>query len=97
MPKLACSTEWTSSPASVPDIDPYAIDVSFPALPDKAEFEYLNNLPTSFVLPAEAVDRLRAAAGTIILSSPEFQRLLKDAGAKLVAKPPATERKATVN
>ena len=26
------------------------------------------------------VDRLRAAAGTIIMASPEFQRLLKDAG-----------------
>ena len=25
-------------------------------------FEYLNDLPTSFVLPSEAVDRLRAAA-----------------------------------
>ena len=38
----------------------YAIDVSFPALKDKAEFDYLNRQPTSFVLPAEAVDRLRA-------------------------------------
>jgi hypothetical protein len=34
---------------------------------DKAERDYLNQQPTSFVLPAEAVDRLRAAAGTIIL------------------------------
>ena len=46
-----------------------------------------NNLPPSFVLPHEAVDRLRAAAGTIIRSSPEFQRLLKDAGAKMVTEP----------
>jgi NTE family protein len=67
-----------------PDINLYAIDVSFPALKDKAEVEYLNNLPTSFVLPPEAVDRLRAAAGTIIRTSPDFQRLLKDAGAQLV-------------
>ena len=41
------------------------------------------------MLPPEAVDRLRAAAGTIIMESPEFQRLLKDVGAKLVAEPPA--------
>jgi NTE family protein len=47
----------------VPDVEIYAIDVSFPALKDKAEFDYLNRQPTSFVLPAEAVDRLRAAAG----------------------------------
>jgi NTE family protein len=40
--------------------------------PDQTELEYLNQLPTTFVLPGEAVDRLRAAAGTIILSSPEF-------------------------
>ncbi len=33
---------------------------------DRTEVEYLNDLPTSFVLPNEAVDRLRAAAGTII-------------------------------
>ena len=46
------------------------------------------------MLPPEAVDRLRAAAGTIIAASPEFQRLLDDLGAKVVvdAKPavPAT-------
>jgi len=45
-----------------PDIDPLPIDVSFGALKDMAEFEYLNGLPTSFVLSSEAVDRLRAAA-----------------------------------
>ena len=68
----------------VPEAEIYAIDVSFAALSDKAEREYLNKQPTSFVLPAEAVDRLRAAAGTIIQASPEFQRLLKDVGAKVV-------------
>jgi NTE family protein len=68
----------------VPNAEIYAIDVSFPALKDKAELDYLNQQPTSFVLPPEAVDRLRAAAGTIIMASPEFQRLLKDVGAKVV-------------
>ncbi len=72
----------------VPDAEIYAIDVSFSALKDKAELDYLNQQPTSFVLPDEAVDRLRAAAGTIILASPEFQRLLKDVGAKIVDVPP---------
>ena len=71
-----------------PEAEIYAIDVSFPALKDKAEFDYLNRLPTTFVLPPEAVDRLRAAAGTIIMASPEFQRLLKDVGARIVADPP---------
>jgi NTE family protein len=74
---------------NVPEVDLYAINVSFPALTDKAELEYLNEQPTTFVLPGEAVDRLRAAAGTIILSSPEFNRLLKDVGATMFPKPPA--------
>jgi NTE family protein len=71
----------------VPQAKIYAIDVSFAALKDKAEFDYLNQQPTSFVLPPEAVDRLRAAAGTIIAASPEFQRMLKEAGVKVAADP----------
>jgi NTE family protein len=70
-----------------PDAEIYAIDVSFAQLKDKKEFDYLNAQPTTFVLTPEAVDRLRAAAGTIILDSPEFQRLLKDVGAKIVPAP----------
>jgi NTE family protein len=73
----------------VPEAEVYAIDVSFAALPDQKERDYLNQQPTSFVLPAEAVDRLRAAAGRIILASPEFQRLLKDVGAKILVDPSA--------
>jgi NTE family protein len=75
----------------LPNAEIYAIDVSFAALKDKAEFDYLNQLPTSFVLPPEAVDRLRAAAATLVMDSPEFKRLLKDLGAKLVAESPAAE------
>lgn len=71
----------------VPDAEIVAIDVSFPALKDPAEREYLNQQPTSFVLTDEAVDRLRAAAGRIMADSPELQRLLKDMGAKVVAAP----------
>ena len=61
---------------------------------DKAELAYLNEQPTSFVLPDEAVDRLRAAAGTIIADSPEFKRLLKDAGGSLVSPPVVPARQA---
>jgi NTE family protein len=64
-------------------------------LKDKAELDYLNQQPTSFVLPAEAVDRLRAAAGTIMMDSPEFKRLLKDVGARVVPAPPARGGPAT--
>ncbi|HTS22663.1 MAG TPA: patatin-like phospholipase family protein [Casimicrobiaceae bacterium] len=70
-----------------PNVDLYVIDVSFDALDDPAERNYLNDLPTSFVLPPEAVDRLRAAAAKIIHDSPDFKRLLKDAGARVVERP----------
>lgn len=69
----------------VPDLELYAIDVSFSAHPDPAERAYLNDLPTSFVLADEEVDRLRAAAGTVIRNSGEFQRLLQT-----LAQPSAT-------
>jgi NTE family protein len=85
-----CSSDKDSKVCAAvrpPEAEVYAIDVSFAALPDKAEREYLNQQPTSFVLPAEAVDRLRAAAGTIIEASPDLQRLLKDAGVKIVPIP----------
>ena len=61
-----------------PMADIYTIDVSFQALDDQAERDYLNQLPTSFVLDDEAVDRLRAAAGKIILKAPDFIRLQND-------------------
>jgi NTE family protein len=46
------------------------------------------------VLPDEAVDRLRSAAGTIISDSPEFKRLLKEVGGTIVA-PGTTHAAAT--
>jgi NTE family protein len=56
----------------------YLIEVSFEQVPDKEEQRYLQNLPTSFVLPPEAVDRLRDAGGKLLRDSPEFKRLLSD-------------------
>ena len=88
-----CSTSKDSpicNAVRVPQAEIYAIDVSFAALPDAKERAFLNQQPTSFVLTPEAVDRLRAAAGTIIMASPEFQRLLKDVGAQVVADPSAS-------
>jgi NTE family protein len=79
-----------------PDTTIYAIDVSFAALNDKAEFQYLNELPTSFYLPDEAVDRLRAAAGKAIMASPDFQRLLKDMGTRIVSEPPRAGEPTTI-
>jgi len=65
-----------SAVMNAPNIDLHVVDVSFGALKDRAEARYLDNLPTSFVLPDKAVDRLRAAAGEILRESPDFQQLL---------------------
>ena len=85
-PAMAANKDPTVAAAlRVPKADIYAIDVSFAALEDKAEQAYLNQQPTSFVLTPDAVDRLRAAASSIILNSPEFKRLLKDVGARVLS------------
>jgi NTE family protein len=75
----------------VPAAEIYAIDVSFAALKDKKELDYLNLQPTTFVLEPEAVDRLRAAGGKIIIESPEFKRLLKDLDIRIVESPTAAQ------
>jgi NTE family protein len=72
---------------NAPDAEIYVIDVSFQELKDKSERDALNQLPTSFHLPHKAVDRLRAAAATIILDSPDLQQMLKDEGARIVDRP----------
>lgn len=71
-----------------PEITIRVIDVSFSTLPDKAEREYLNTLPTSFVLDPQAVDRLRVAAKNAILASPEVQRLIDNGALRMVGPGP---------
>ena len=66
-----------------PDANIYVIDVSIAVLKDSAERDYLNGLPTSFVLPPEAVDRLRKAARTAILESPDIKRLMETGVARM--------------
>jgi NTE family protein len=63
---------------NAPNADIYVVDVSFKALQDKSERDYLNQLPTSFTLPDQAVDRLRAVARMLILNSPDLHQALKD-------------------
>jgi NTE family protein len=71
-----------------PDITIRVIEVSFAVLPDKAERDYLNTLPTSFVLDNDAVDRLRVAAKNAILASPEVKRLVDNGALRMVGPGP---------
>ena len=75
-----------------PDINVRVIDVSFEALTDRAERDYLNTLPTSFVLDGDAVDRLRVAAKNAILASPEVKRLIDNGALRMVGPGPDVRR-----
>jgi NTE family protein len=60
------------------DIQFYLVEVSFDRLEDGSERSYFKELPTSFKLSDEQVDKLREVAGRLLRQSPEFQRLLRD-------------------
>jgi NTE family protein len=79
--------EWsafrqTEVPHEAP-LDYYVTEVSFHALPNAEERVGFLDLPTSFNLSDEAVDRLRDAAKRILYNSPDFQRLVGDLGGRL--------------
>jgi NTE family protein len=59
-------------------VDTYLIEVSFEAMEDAVERKHLENLPTTFVLEPEDVDRLKAVAKKSLQASPVFQKLLSD-------------------
>lgn len=64
--RLAGATEaQAEAEASValPKLDLMTLDISFDAIPDPKERASFMNLPTSFALPPEDVDRLREVAG----------------------------------
>jgi NTE family protein len=59
-----------------PHADYYRINVEFDALADARERSYFKNLPTSFKLPAAAVDRLREVGGRLLRQSDSFRKLV---------------------
>jgi len=76
---FAGDQEWRIAEIkNAPNVDIFTVEVSFKALEDKTERAYLNELPTSFALSGEAVDRLRAAAAKIVLESPDLREALKN-------------------
>jgi NTE family protein len=79
----------TKADAILPKLDLYPVSVSFDELPDPQERDYFMNLPTSFALPAEGVDRLRDVAGRLMRQSPDYQRMLRAFGATVARPDPA--------
>jgi len=68
----------STEPKSCGDIKFYLTELRFEDLEDPQERSYLNNLPTSFYLKPDEVDRLRDAARRLLEKSEDFQRLLRD-------------------
>jgi NTE family protein len=61
---------------ALPDVAFFVVDVSFDAVSDPALRSQLQTLPTSFALPAEAVDRLRDTGARLLRESPAFRAFL---------------------
>ena len=66
--------------ASIPKITLHVLDVSFDAISDIEDRAYFMNLPTSFVLPPEDIDRLREVAGRLLRKSAEYETIVRELG-----------------
>jgi NTE family protein len=77
--RLEGATE-AEAEARLPKLTLEVLDVSFEAIRDPEERAYFMNLPTSFVLPAEAVDRLRGVAGRLLRESVEYGAVVRQLG-----------------
>jgi NTE family protein len=77
--RLAGATE-AQAEASVPKVTLEVLDVSFDEIRDPKERAYFMNLPTSFVLPAQDVDRLREVAGGLMRQSAEYESVVRELG-----------------
>lgn len=61
-----------------PELEFFPVEVSFSHIADSDERRFFYNQPTSFVLPDESVDRLRAIGGRLLRESPEYKAFLAD-------------------
>ena len=77
--RLAGASE-AQAEASVRKVSAHVLDVGFDAIDNPQERASFMNLPTSFVLPVEDVDRLREVAGRLLRQSPDYKSLLLDFG-----------------
>jgi len=63
-----------------PEIKVHVINVNFEDLSDSEERAFFMNLPTSFVLEEEEVDRLREVGGRLLRQSADYRELLEEIG-----------------
>jgi len=58
-------------------VELYPVQVAFEFIGNAEERAWFKNLPTSFELPRETIDRLRAIGRKLLSEDPEFRELLK--------------------
>jgi len=58
-------------------VDLYPIQVAFEYLASPEERTWFKNLPTTFELPRESIDKLRAVGRRLLNEDPQFQNLMK--------------------
>jgi NTE family protein len=78
--KARCA-EWAATRESAEGCDDfkiYFVEIDFDKIDDRKRSQALKHLPTTFSLPVEQVDDLRAAAREIMTSSRDFQEFLRD-------------------
>ncbi len=68
----------STEPGACGDISFYLVEVEFDALKDSEEKTYLKQLPTSFRLDGDDVDRIRRAARRILSKDSQFKKFLSD-------------------
>lgn len=66
-------------------VDLYPIQVAFEFLASSEERTWFKDLPTSFELPRETIDKLRAVGRRLLSEDPQFQNLLKTLNGCLAA------------
>ena len=77
--RLAGATEEEAE-KKVPKVTLEVVDVSFDGIKEPKGRAYFMNLPTSFVLPPEDVDRLRDVAGELLRQSADYQAVINNFG-----------------
>jgi len=77
--RLAGATEEEAE-GRVPQVTLHVLDVSFDAISDPKERASFMDLPTSFVLPADDIDRLREIAGRLLQQSAEYETIVRELG-----------------
>lgn len=61
-------------------VDLYLSHLTFDSIDDDETRHWFKNLPTSFKLPGETVDKLKGMGKTLLQESKEFKSLMKEIG-----------------